>query len=396
MLFENGRLYYTRTVQSRLYYRDFSVDSGIVGSTEVTVANTGFDNVTGLFRSGTWLYSGRTNGDLVRVSWAGGVPTGASQVVSGPRTDGLNWAARAVFLGPGGPPPTANQLPTAAFTASCSALTCSFDGSASSDQEGPVQSYAWTFGDGGAASGAVTSHTFATPGTYQVALAVTDGGGLRDQESGSVTVTAIGLRGVTATASAGASTVSVTVPDGVQAGDGLVLVLSTNSTATGTAPAGFTQAAIQASGNAPTTQVFQRVAGADDVGASVTVTLSVAAKATLQLLAYSGTASGGPIASVTSAADGAGTSHTTPVASAPANAWAVSIWSDKSPDPRTWTAPPTVVVRSNLAGTKTGDVATLVADSGAPVSGAVGGYTATVSAASSRATMFTVVLAPAS
>ena len=65
---------------------------------------------------------------------------------------------------------------------------------------------------------------------------------------------------------------------------------------------------------------------------------------------------------------------------------------------RTWTLPATgVVERSNLAGVGTGDLATLLADSGAPVpTGADGGATATVPAASNRATVFTVVLAPLS
>jgi hypothetical protein len=72
----------------------------------------------------------------------------------------------------------------------------------------------------------------------------------------------------------------------------------------------------------------------------------------------------------------------------------LSVWSDKSADPRQWTAPDALAERSNLAGVGNGDVATLVADSGAPVAaGQVGGRTATVPVASNRATMFTVVLA---
>lgn len=54
-----------------------------------------------------------------------------------------------------------------------------------------------------------------------------------------------------------------------------------------------------------------------------------------------------------------------------------------------------VVERSNLVGVGTGDTATLLADSGAPVPvGALVGHTATVPAASTRATLFTVVPSP--
>ena len=51
----------------------------------------------------------------------------------------------------------------------------SFDGSASSDSDGTIASYDWQWGDGSAdASTAKPKHTFAGPGTYQVALFVHD------------------------------------------------------------------------------------------------------------------------------------------------------------------------------------------------------------------------------
>ena len=101
---------------------------------------------------------------------------------------------------------------------------------------------------------------------------------------------------------------------------------------------------------------------------------------------------------MTGAIDVGGTAHTTPVATAAQGSWVLSIWSDKQAVARTWTPPAAgVVERSNLAGIGTGDMATLLADSGAPVpTGAVGGSTATVPTASNRATVFTVVLAPQS
>lgn len=60
----------------------------------------------------------------------------------------------------------------AVFSYSCSSLTCNFDGSAST---GSPTSRAWSFGDGGTASGVTASHAFAGVGDYVVTLVVSDG-----------------------------------------------------------------------------------------------------------------------------------------------------------------------------------------------------------------------------
>jgi serine protease len=89
----------------------------------------------------------------------------------------------------GAPPP--DPLPNAAFTASCNGLTCTFDGSGSTDNNG-ISSYAWNFGDGASGSGAVASHTYAGGGTFTVQLTVRDTANQPDTESQVVTVSAGG------------------------------------------------------------------------------------------------------------------------------------------------------------------------------------------------------------
>ncbi|HZM80463.1 MAG TPA: PKD domain-containing protein [Candidatus Limnocylindrales bacterium] len=86
--------------------------------------------------------------------------------------------------------PGGNQPPTASFTHNCgtSSLTCTFDGSGSSDSDGTVVSYAWNFGDGTTATGATVTKTFAAAGTYTVSLTVTDDGGATGSTSRSVQV----------------------------------------------------------------------------------------------------------------------------------------------------------------------------------------------------------------
>ncbi|MEO7016865.1 MAG: PKD domain-containing protein, partial [Leifsonia sp.] len=83
-----------------------------------------------------------------------------------------------------------NQPPVAAFTSSQSGLTVNVDGSSSSDPDGTVASYAWDFGDGGTATGATASHTYAAGGSYTVRLTVTDNLGATNSTTATVTVTA--------------------------------------------------------------------------------------------------------------------------------------------------------------------------------------------------------------
>lgn len=83
---------------------------------------------------------------------------------------------------------TANSAPTASFTSSVSALTASVNGSGSTDSDGTISSYAWTFGDGATATGATAGHTYGAGGSYQVTLTVTDNGGATGSVSRTVTV----------------------------------------------------------------------------------------------------------------------------------------------------------------------------------------------------------------
>jgi len=83
-----------------------------------------------------------------------------------------------------------NQAPTANFTSSCSGLTCSFT-STSSDPDGSIASYSWTFGDGATSTAQNPSRTYVAGGTYTVTLRVTDNQGAQSTTtSKTVTVTA--------------------------------------------------------------------------------------------------------------------------------------------------------------------------------------------------------------
>jgi len=70
------------------------------------------------------------------------------------------------------------QPPVPAFTAAPNPTTpgtlVAFDGTASSDPDGVIVSYAWDFGDTSSGSGVTTGHTYASVGTYRVTLTVVD------------------------------------------------------------------------------------------------------------------------------------------------------------------------------------------------------------------------------
>jgi hypothetical protein len=142
--------------------------------------------------------------------------------------------------------------------------------------------------------------------------------------------------------------------------------------------------------------LFSRVAVAGDAGQPVTLPISAISKTSLQLLAYAGTATT-PVAAQASAVETvARTTHTTPTATVTQDgSFVVSYWSDKTSATTGWTLPGGVTQRATTVGSGSGRIVSVSADSGGGVgTGPAGGLTATASSSSSKAIMWTVVLAP--
>ncbi len=116
-------------------------------------------------------------------------------VVTPTGTDFANATARSasIRLVPPGIILPPNGTPTSKFVYSPSApavyADTVFDGSASTDTDGVVVTYAWNFGDGTTASGKLVTHQFQAPGTFSVTLTVTDDRGYSGTSTQAVAVT---------------------------------------------------------------------------------------------------------------------------------------------------------------------------------------------------------------
>lgn len=392
MFYDRDRVYYTLTGQSQLFWRWFNVDSGIVGADQFTAPGTSLAGWNAGFVSGNRLYVVQAStGALAWVTWNNGAPSGLPTIVNSPATGGNDWRGRAMFVD-GTPAPTPNDPPTADFTSACAGLTCSFT-DRSSDTDGTVASRSWTFQGGGSSTATNPTHTFASAGTYDVTLLVTDDDGATDSVVRQVTVTAPAPGDQVSfvaedSAAVSAASATVTVPAAVQSGDRLLLLATTAVTNTPPTPAGWTLLRAQVSGGMASF-VWTRAADGASAGSSVTVNSGTLTKITAAVVAYRNARLG----NWSSAATGSGTARTTPTVSTDAPAWVVSYWGDKAPVTRTWTAPAGTTTRDASYTSGSGNVSSLLVDSGGPVAaGQVGGLTATTDESSTRATTWTFAL----
>jgi hypothetical protein len=86
--YRDGRIFYLRDGDSRLYWRWFSLQSGIVGASEFIASAGNWTSVTGIEIAGSWLYSTRTDGRLYRSYVSGGSVQSAGPVLVDATT---NW-----------------------------------------------------------------------------------------------------------------------------------------------------------------------------------------------------------------------------------------------------------------------------------------------------------------
>jgi serine protease len=110
----------------------------------------------------------------------------------------------------------ADSPPAAAFSFTCSGLTCTFNANGSTDDNAVAQ-WNWNFGDNTTAAGLVASHTFATAGNYTVQLTVTDSVGQTDTTSKTINPGLASPSNLSATASGATVTITWTLSGGATA-----------------------------------------------------------------------------------------------------------------------------------------------------------------------------------
>ena len=293
-----------------------------------------------------------------------------------------------------------NQPPVARFTTTCSLLACNFDATTSSDPDGTIASYSWDYGDTNTGTGTTPAHTYTGAGSYTVTLTVTDNNGASASTAKLLNVEGNPPSGTISStgssAKAGSSSQPTTrIPVGALAGDRLLLALSANSSTLAipepSGLTGWTKLETHTAASMSTT-FWTRTAQSGEAGRSVYFALSQSTKFTLTVAAYSGVAAG----SLAFARLSDTISHrerTTPAVTAPAGAWVLSYWADKSDTSTLWTPPVDQATRGGACGSYAGHICSVLVDTGHAVAGGTrAGLTASTNLPSSIATTWTITL----
>lgn len=163
--------------------------TAVIGSTvtglSVAFVGTGSTDSDGSVASYHWDFGdGQTSVDAspTHVYASGGAKTVVLTVTD---DDGATGTATAqlTLVAP-------NTPPTAVIGSTISGLSVAFVGTGSTDAEGSVVSYLWSFGDGQTSTEASPTHVYASPAEYTVTLTVTDDAGATGSATANVAPTA--------------------------------------------------------------------------------------------------------------------------------------------------------------------------------------------------------------
>lgn len=185
------------------------------------------------------------------------------------------------------------------------------------------------------------------------------------------TVTGLSTVGFRAASSANtgsgtATSVTVTKPAGVVAGDVMIAAVTLGSTTpTITAPTGWTLVRTQVNGTAIRTSVYSKVAGAAEP-VSYVFSFSAASRAAAAVSAYTGVDTTAPVAVNTGGTNASATAQVAPTATTTStNQQVIRVWGAKASV--TFTPPAGITERADVRATGTGSVGLAVGDASQPV-----------------------------
>ncbi len=157
-----------------------------LASTSVSFDGSGSTDTGGTLSSYTWDFGDGTNGSGPTTNHTYSAPGNYSVTLT--VSDGTNSANITHTV-------SVHGAPAAAFSAAPAHPTAgsatSFNGGASSESNGTIASYGWTFGDGASGTGVAPSHVYSKAGSYSVSLTVTDGFGGTASTSKTVVVSGV-------------------------------------------------------------------------------------------------------------------------------------------------------------------------------------------------------------
>ncbi|PSQ41911.1 hypothetical protein BRD17_09925 [Halobacteriales archaeon SW_7_68_16] len=181
----------TDTATTTVVVNEFPTASISVSPTSPTTADTVSVDASG---------SSDSDGSIASYDWTlGDGATASGETASHSYADDGTYTIELTVTDDDGATDTAstevtvgNDAPTADLSVSSTSVTTgetvNIGASGSSDSDGSIASYDWTFGDGAAASGETASHSYADDGTYTIEVTVTDDDGDTDTASTDVSV----------------------------------------------------------------------------------------------------------------------------------------------------------------------------------------------------------------
>jgi PKD repeat protein len=179
----------TVTAMNQMPVAHISGPMTAVEGASVAFGSNGSSDPDGSIVSYDWNFGDGTSGAGASVTHAYAAGTYTVTLTVTDNAGATGSATQTVTITPASQPQPPVANPAGPYTGTVGSPV-QFNGSGSSDPDGSVASYQWSFGDGGTASTMSPTHAYTAAGTYTVQLSVTDNSGLSGSAKTSVTITA--------------------------------------------------------------------------------------------------------------------------------------------------------------------------------------------------------------